>query len=141
MNLAHPPFTFTLPGYEPGTIRAVGLKKGNEFVSHSITTPGPPVALRLSADLSNKPLQADGSDIIFIRAALVDSIGNPVHSSNTMVEFSVRGDAELIGDNPARAEAGIASILLRAGTNPGRIMIRAGSEGMSEAELMTESRK
>jgi len=141
MNLAHPPFTFTLTGYVPGTLRAVGLKKGNEFISHSITTPGPPVALRLSADLSNKPLRADGSDIIIIHAAMVDSVGNPVRKAGTPVEFSVRGDAELIGNNPATTEAGIASILLRAGTNPGRIMIRAGSEGMSEAELMTESRK
>ncbi|MBE0679057.1 MAG: DUF4982 domain-containing protein [Bacteroidales bacterium] len=140
-NLAHPPFTFTLPGYSPGTLRATGLKKGNEFVSHIVTTPGPPAALRLTADFSNKPLRAVGSDIIFIHAAMVDSNGNPAHNADSLVEFSVRGDAELIGDNPARAEAGVASILLRAGTNPGRIMIRAVAEGISEAELMTESRK
>jgi beta-galactosidase len=141
INLTHPPFTFTLPGYSPGTLRATGLKKGTEFVSHSVTTPGPPAALRLTADFSNKPLRAVGSDVIFIHAAMVDSIGNPVYNTGSLVEFTVRGDAELIGDNPARAEAGVASILLRAGTNPGRIMIRAVSEGISEAELMTESRK
>ncbi len=140
-NLTHPPFTFTLPGYSPGTLRATGLKNGNEFVSHSVTTPGPPAALRLMADFSNKTLRAIGSDVIFIHAAVVDSGGNPAHNAGSLVEFSVRGDAELIGDNPARAEAGVASILLRAGTNPGRIMIRAVSEGISEAELMTESRK
>jgi len=140
-NLTHPPFTFTLPGYSPGTLRAKGLRKGIEFVSHSVTTPGPPAALRLTADFSNKPLRAVGSDIIFIRAAMVDSSGNPVLNAGSLVEFTVRGDAELIGDNPARAEAGVASILLRAGTKPGRIMIRAVSEGISEAELMTESRK
>lgn len=141
VNLTHPPFSFTLPGYAPGTLRAAGFRKGTVFVSHSVTTPGPPTALRLTADFSNKPLRAMGSDVIFIYAAMVDSIGNPVHNADSLVAFTVRGDAELIGNNPARAEAGIASILLRAGTNPGRIMIRAVSEGMSKAELMTESRK
>ncbi|MFN2335359.1 MAG: DUF4982 domain-containing protein, partial [Bacteroidales bacterium] len=140
-NLTRPPFTFTLPGYSAGTLRATALKNGNEFDSHSVTTPGPPTALRLTADFSNKPLRAVGSDVIFIHAAMVDSGGNPVHNTGSLVEFTVRGDAELIGDNPARAEAGVASILLRAGTNPGRIMIRAVSKGISEAELMTESRK
>lgn len=141
VNLNHPPFTFTLPGYVPGTLRATGLRNGAEFVAHSVTTPGPPAALRLAADFSNKPLRAGGSDVVFIYATLVDSIGNPVHYADSLVEFTVRGNAELIGQNPARTEAGVASILLRAGTNPGKIMIRAISGEMAEAEIMTESRK
>jgi beta-galactosidase len=141
VNLSHPPFTFTLPGYVPGTLRASGRRNGAEFVTTAITTPGSPSAIRLSADFSNKPLKADGSDVIFVYATIVDSIGNPVHNADSLVEFSVRGNGELIGNNPARAEAGVASILLRAGTNPGKIMIRALSGEMAEAEIMTESRK
>ncbi len=141
VNLKHPPFTFTLPGYVPGTLRAVGLRKGAEFITHSVTTAGPPAALRLFADFSNKPLKAGGSDVIFIYATIVDSLGNAVHNADSLVEFSVRGNGELIGHNPARAEAGVASILLRAGANPGKIMIRALSGEKAEAEIMTESRK
>jgi beta-galactosidase len=62
-------------------------------------------------------------------------------TADSTVEFSVRGNATLIGDNPVRAEAGIATILLRAGTNPGKVMLRASSGTMSEAELMTETRR
>lgn len=141
VNLKHPPFTFTLPGYAPGTLKATGLRNGAEFISHSVTTPGPPAALRLAADLSNKPLKAGGSDVVFVYATLVDSVGNPVHNADSLVEFSVRGNGVLIGQNPMRAEAGVASILLRAGTNPGKIMISALSGEMAEAEIMTESRK
>jgi beta-galactosidase len=125
----------------PGTLRAVGLRKGAEFITHSVTTAGPPAALRLVADFSNKPLKAGGSDVIFIYATIVDSLGNAVHNADSLVEFSVRGNGELIGHNPARAEAGVASILLRAGDNPGKIMIRALSGEKAEAEIMTESRK
>jgi beta-galactosidase len=141
VNLKHPPFTFTLPGYAPGTLRASGRRKGAEFGTFTATTPGPPSAVRLSADFSNKPLKAGGSDVVFIYATLVDSIGNPVHNADSLVEFSVRGNGELIGSNPARAEAGVATILLRASHNPGKIMIRALSGEMAEAEIMTESRK
>ncbi len=140
-NLRHPPFTFTVAEYIPGTLRAVGLRNGAEFGSHSVTTTGPPAAIRLSADFSNKPLQADGADAIFIYAELVDSLGNHVMTADSTIEFSVRGDARLIGENPVRAEAGIATILLKAGTNPGKVMVRAVAGKISVAELMTETKK
>lgn len=135
----HPPFTFTLPEYTPGTLRAVALRNGKEVASHSVTTPGRAAAIRLTADFSNRPLQAGNSDVIFIYATLADSAGNQVSTSDALVEFTVRGDAELIGSNPVKAEAGVASILLRAG-DPGKIMIKASSAGISEAELMTEAK-
>lgn len=110
--------------------------KGAVVAPDSVPTPGHPVSLRLSADFSNKPLRGDGADAVFVYAELIDSIGNPVHTADSLVEFTVRGVGELIGSNPVRAESGIASILLR-GVNPGKVMIKAASAGMSEAELMT----
>lgn len=140
VRMVHPPFTFTLPGYSPGTLRASAVRNGREVASHSVTTPGRPSTMRLAADFSNKQLQAGNSDVIFVYATLTDSAGNQVYTSDTMVEFTVRGNAELVGNNPVRAESGIAPILLRAG-NPGKIMIKASAPGVSEAELMTESRQ
>jgi len=139
-GLARPPFTFTLPDYFPGTLRASAMRNGREVASHSVTTPGRPSTMRLAADFSNKQLQAGNSDVIFIYASLTDSAGNQVCTSDVMVEFTVRGNADLIGSNPVMSEAGIATILLRAG-NPGKIMIKASAPGLSEAELMTESRQ
>ena len=139
VNLLHPPFTFTLPDCLPGTLKATTLRNGKESASHSVTTPGRPAAIRLSADFSNKPLRADNADVIFVYATVTDSAGNQVFTSDAMVEFALRGNASLIGDNPARAEGGIASILLRA-EDGGKIMIKASSPGMSEAELMTVSK-
>lgn len=139
VNLHHPPFTFTLPGYSPGTLRATALRNGKETASYSVTTPGSPAAIRLSADFSNKTLRADNADVVFVYATVTDSAGNQVFTSDAMIEFTVRGNAKLIGSNPVRAEAGIAAVLIKAGS-PGRIMIRAVSPGMSQAELMTEAK-
>ena len=138
LRVAHPPFTFILPGYSTGTIRASAVRNGREVASHAVTTPGRPSTMRMAADFSNKKLQAGTSDVIFVYATITDSAGNQVYSNDDMVEFTVRGNAELVGANPARTEAGVASILLRAG-NPGKIMIKASAPGVSEAELMTES--
>ena len=140
-NLRHPPFTFVLKDYQPGQLKAVAYRKGAEYASHTVTTPGQPSALRLSVDMSNKPLKADGADVVFVYAAVVDSLGNPVHLADSTIEFSVRGDAVLIGDNPAKAEAGVASILLRAGASPGKIMIRARSGLLAQAEIMAVTKK
>ncbi len=138
-NLSRPPFTFILPCYQPGVIRASATRRGSDYASHEITTPAAPSALRLTADLGNKPLKGDGSDVIFIYAALIDSTGNQAYTADSPVLFTVRGNARLIGDNPVRAEAGVAAILLRS-DSPGKIMIRASSPGVAEAELMTVSR-
>lgn len=140
-NLPHPPFTFILPGYTPGKLRASGLRNGAEFVTHSVATAGTPSALRLSIDVSNKPLRADGSDAVFVYATIVDSLDNHVQVSDSLVYFTVRGDATLVGENPVRAEAGIASIIVIAGTSPGKIMIRASSGSLAKAEIMTEVKK
>lgn len=139
LDLPHPPFDFSLPGYAPGTLRADAIRSGAVIASDSVSTPGQPVTLHLSADFSNKPLRGDGADVVFVYAELIDSMGNPVHTADSLVEFTVRGDGELIGSNPVRAESGIASILLR-GVSPGKVMIKAASAGMSEAELMTVTR-
>ncbi|MDX9728233.1 MAG: glycoside hydrolase family 2 TIM barrel-domain containing protein [Bacteroidales bacterium] len=140
LSLKHPPFTFTLPGHAPGTLKAIALRKGAALSSHTVSTPGKPVTIRLTADFSNKPLRADGADVVFVYAALTDSTGNTSVTADSLVEFTVRGNAELLGSNPVRAVNGIATILLRTHSQ-GRTMIKASSEGMSEAELMTETRE
>jgi beta-galactosidase len=140
VNLRHPPFTFTLPERHQGTLKAEGIKDGAMFGNHSVSTPGPVASLRLSIDVSNKPLKADGADAVFVYAMLVDSIGNQVFTADSTVRFSVRGDAILVGQNPVKAEAGIATILLKAGISPGKVMVTASSAGLAEAEMMTQTK-
>ena len=63
-------------------------------------------------------------------AAWTCAAGTVVPDSTVPVTFIVEGDAQLIGNNPATAEAGIATILLKSGARPGSIRLRASADAL-----------
>jgi beta-galactosidase len=131
-NLAHPPFTFKRVSFEPGTLRAESFKNGQVSSSFEVCTAGKASNIKLTADISGRELSADGSDMIFVYAAITDEKGNINYDSDLPVKFVVEGDALLVGQNPVSAEAGIASILLKAGSIKGEIKVMAESEGLGK---------
>ena len=60
--------------------------------------------------------------------------------TNGQLVLCVEGDAEYIGDNPRNAEAGISTILLKAGETSGNILIKATAEGLTSAEMIVSSK-
>jgi hypothetical protein len=56
-----------------------------------------------------------------------------IPDNTSEVMFEVTGDAVLIGLNPIKAEAEIASILLKVGDKPGILRISAKTPGISYA--------
>jgi beta-galactosidase len=137
-HLKHPPFTYQIDEFEPGTLRAVGYIDGEEVVEHSQTTPGEPAAIDVDIDLSNKPLEAGQKDVVFVYASVVDKSGTVVPDATNKIRFTIEGTAELIGQNPIRAEAGIATILLRAGNETGSITITATNKELEQATKQVE---
>ena len=133
-HLRHPPFTYKIETFESGTLRAVGYIDGEEVVETKRVTPGTPSQIRLTVDESAKPLEAGQKDVVFVYASITDENGTTVHSDSSSVEFSIEGNAELIGRNPIKAEAGIATILLRAGAVGGEVNLTAESDGITAAE-------
>ena len=123
-NLPHPPFIFKVGRFEPGELRAVGYRHDAVVTQHRVRTPGTPTHLALSVDLSGRPL-APGGDLVFVHAQIADANGTVVPNATTTVSFTVAGDAQLIGDNPIAAEAGIATVLLKTGTKPGTLTLKA----------------
>jgi beta-galactosidase len=110
-HLAHPPFTFQLKRFEPGTLEAVGYIGGREAARHTIQTPGPAEHLNLRLDESGRPFAADGKDVAFLHAELNDANGTTVPDAWENVFFGATGDIGLVGANPFSSEAGIATIL------------------------------
>lgn len=133
-HLAHPPFTFRLGRFTPGTLAAVGYVGGREVGRHVVRTPGAVERLRVAVDESGRPPAHRDEDVLFCRASLEDAQGTVVASAWENVAFGVTGGATLVGANPFSSDAGIASILARLepGAEPsalyGLSVIRAGRQ-------------
>jgi len=93
------------------------------------------VYIKISYDKSGKSLKADGADAVFIYATVCDAQGNPVPESNASIQFTLKGNGKLIGENPIKAEAGIATILLQADNKPGTITIQVTNTKLKSGQL------
>jgi beta-galactosidase len=139
-NLKHAPFSFTIPEFVAGKLEAKGFIAGKEMVKVERKTPGAPAKITLSVDLSGKELQAGKNDVVFVYASITDADGTVIPEDIRSVTFTVEGDAELIGDNPRKAEAGISSILLMSGKTSGTLKIKATAEGLIGGEIVVNVR-
>ena len=159
---AHPPFTFAAqpsgtersmlfasgvnqPGVQAGELKAEGIIGGKVVATHIVRSPGVPTHLELQADYAGRDLRADGSDWIRVYARLCDSRGTTYPYGDDMVSFRVEGPGVIIGSaaigaNPTRAEAGIATALVRASSTPGILTVYAEAFGLKAAEIRIESK-
>jgi|GEM_PF-126883 len=139
-NLIHPPFSFKITEPVSGKLKAKGFIAGKEVVNAERKTPAAAAKIVLTVDLSGKELQAGKNDVIFVYASVADSEGTVIPDDKRAISFMVEGDAEYIGDNPRNAEAGISTILLKAGEKPGNIQIKATAEGLASGEMIISSK-
>lgn len=112
-QVAHPPFTFSLPGFEEGTLEAIAYVNGSQAARHSVRTPGPATTLRLHLDEGGQPFGTQGKDVVFVHAFIEDSSGQTVPDAWVNVFFGTTGGCEMVGANPASSEAGIAAAMVR----------------------------
>ena len=142
-ELAHlnaPGFTFPVV-FEAGELTATARgHDGAVLARTTVRTPGAPAAIRLAADLADRDWLADESDLVCVFAEVVDGQGQLVGDAGHAVALSVAGDAVVVGDagiaaNPYPAYAGVAAFLVRAGSRPGPITLRASAPGLESAEV------
>jgi len=82
--------------YEPGTITAVAKDEDGEVVAeHELETAGEPAALELDTD--REAIAADGRDLVYVEATVVDDDGVRVPRADHLVEFDVEGPADIVG--------------------------------------------
>jgi Glycosyl hydrolases family 2, TIM barrel domain/Glycosyl hydrolases family 2/Glycoside hydrolase family 2 C-terminal domain 5/Domain of unknown function (DUF4982) len=130
-NLLHPPFTFTNIPWRPGELKAIGFINGKEVASHRRVTPGETTAIEMNFDLRGEAV-ANGEDMFFVYAAVVDKNGTIVRDVKKEVSFQVTGSGILVSPEQVETEAGIATALIRTTMQPGRITIKAKAEGLEE---------
>jgi len=134
-QLSFPPNIFNIKKYEAGQLKAVGYINNKAVNQDVISTAGKPAYVKLTYDRSGKSLKADGADAVFVYATIYDAKGNPVFESDASVRFIIKGNGKLIGQNPIKAEAGIATILLQAGNMSTSITLDARVDGLKQGKI------
>jgi beta-galactosidase len=138
--------TFEVP-YEPGTLIAHCFDDGKETASQAIKTVGKPAAIRLTADRGT--IMADRNDLAYIMAEVVDNDGNVIPwADDVTIHFEISGQGKLAGvgnGNPAdmasfqqpvrKTYMGACLAIARPGNQPGKISLKATSEGLKEGSI------
>lgn len=141
-HLAKPPFEFKVGKFTPGTLRANGYINNKLVAIESVSTPGISAKLDLLYDVGGVAIDEDQPDLVFLYAAVKDKDGTTTATDSSMIDFKlISGNAELIGENPIRAKAGIASILLKTYNIKAKIMVEASSaSGLKPGSVEIEAK-
>lgn len=135
--LQFPPFIFEVETYESGKLEAVGYNKNDkEVIKHIVRTPEKPKKIVLELDTSGKEISKTGEDILFVYAKVVDQNNTVVKTANNFISFRIiSGNASLVGENPIKSEAGIATILLKTNKPQESIILEASSQGLKSDSI------
>lgn len=135
--------------YERGVLEAVAIRDGKESARDRLVTAGAPAKVALSPDRT--VITADGLDLSFVHATILDAENNPVVTSDIELYVKVDGAGTLAGfgsGNPCTPENygtgkrfvfdGRALLCVRAGREPGKIEIEVGAEGLEGQTITVE---
>ncbi|KAI1179340.1 glycoside hydrolase superfamily [Nemania sp. FL0916] len=133
--------------YTPGEVSVVTYKNGQVWAKASVQTAGDAAGFRLKADRSS--ITADGDDLTYITAEVVDSKGRIVPQATNDITFDVSGAGELVAtDNgdptdftafpskQRKAYSGLALAIVRAKAGkPGSITITASGPSLKTTRI------
>ncbi|NNT71926.1 glycoside hydrolase family 2 protein [Flavobacterium sp. IMCC34852] len=133
--------------YEPGTLEAIGYKKGKKITS-KVETTGTAYKIILTSDKTI--LTADGKDATVVNISISDDKGREVPIADNMVKFYLSGDAKIIGvgngdpssHEPDKCKDGMwqrsafngkCQVIIQAGKTNGSIKLEAKANGLQSA--------
>ncbi len=135
--------------YQKGTLKAVGYINGVEAAEWQLTTADKPVKIHLTADRT--AIETDGRDLSYITIEITDKNGLLNPQANNQINFSLEGNGKFVGvgnSNPTNIESfqqhmrktfdGRCLVIVRAGTQAGEIRLKATSENLKSAEVITK---
>ena len=141
--------------YEPGTLRAEGLKNGKIVTVEEIHTTTNPYKIELSYVMDQfierkemPQLVADGRDIVIIKVAILDEENNVVPTAGNLVNFSIEGGAKIIGvgngninshepnkTNYRLAYNGLCAVVVQSSNKEGLFTLKVESDGLISDEI------
>jgi beta-galactosidase len=132
--------------YEPGTLKAVGVKDGKVVVEVEVATVGEPAAIELTVD--RDAIVADRRDVAHFTVRVLDAQGRMAPLADNEVAFEIQGEGRIIGlDNGYlashedyqgsrhKAFNGLCLAILQSTAKAGRIQLTAASPGLKSASV------
>lgn len=115
---------------EDSYLLAEGICDGKVVATHKVMPSRRPTKLKLWVDDENVRMEADGSDMVTVIAAIIDDKGTIKRLNNQQILFSIEGQGRLVADeksftNPKQIQWGTAPVLVQATTIPGVIKVKA----------------
>ncbi|MGA2232411.1 MAG: sugar-binding domain-containing protein [Tepidisphaeraceae bacterium] len=139
-------YAFPKTAFEPGTIKAVGYKDGQQVAEEELKTAGPPAAIKLTPYVGPGGLKADGEDVALFDVEVVDANGERCPTDDARVDFAVDGpgiwrggynSGKLNSTNNLylNTECGINRVAIRATRSAGTIKLTATRDGLAPASV------
>ena len=142
--------TFNI-NYQPGELKAIGLKNGKAVDSVILQTAGKPVGIRLVSD--RKRIRASRNDLAYVTAEVIDAKGRVVPDAELPLHFSIGGNGEIIATGNADP-AGMASmqqpqhktfrgkclVIVRPKGKSGSIILKAKTAGLAPAQVVISTK-
>lgn len=136
--------------YVSGALKAVSKKNGKIILTRLVSTAGNAAKIMLKADRAN--IKADGSDLSFITATVVDKNGITVPDANNLVKFTVTGAGFIAGvdngdpishepfkSNQHKAMNGLALAIIQSNGKKGTITITASAQGLQSSSVVVNA--
>lgn len=136
--------------YEPGVLKATGIT-GKKIVAVSeLHTASAPSLIRLSAD--RNIIISNGQDLSYVTVEITDDGNNLNPKAQNLISFEVEGPGTIVGVGNAdpmslesfqlpqrKAWRGRCMVIIKSGSIPGKISLKATSDGLKSASLEIES--
>ena len=137
-NLRHPARYIQMKKFEAGELKAIAYAGNKPVATYQLATPGAAEKILVELDSSSLAPQPNQNDVVFVRATLLDKNHNPLHVNHAKIHFTVEGDAEWVSPDLIDTEDGIASALLKIGSNLSSVKISASYQsGSTESTLLS----
>jgi len=137
--------SWTIP-YQPGTLKAVGVRDGKPVVTVEVSTTGDAAAIALAVDRA--AIAADRRDVTHVTVKIVDAQGRMVPDAAHEVAFEIHGEGKLIGvDNgdqgshddykASRRKAfnGMCLAIVQSTAKTGQVVVTAASPGLKSGTV------
>jgi beta-galactosidase len=138
--------------FSPGELKAIARTGGKEILTQTIRTADDAAKIILEAE--KMEVKADGKELFFITAKVVDKNGVIVPTADNLIKFEISGPANIVGtDNGCQTDVevfistkrkafnGKCLAIIKAGEISGEVVLTAFSENFQDVVLKLQTVK